>query len=124
MRKTQTWLKHDTIKALAKGLLLIFALQVTQFASAQGKAIELELQGALGVATSQYIISGIEDAAAQDAKLVIIRMDTPGGLVEPMRDIVSAILNSNVPVVTYVSPGGARADSAGTYILLASSTLR
>jgi membrane-bound serine protease (ClpP class) len=119
MRKTLTWLNRDAIKALAS-LLLIFALPLTQSASAQGKAVELQLQGALGVATSEYIIAGIEDAAAQDAKLVIIRMDTPGGLVEPMRNIVSAILNSDVPVVTYVSPGGARADSAGTYILLAS----
>ncbi|MEM7503630.1 MAG: nodulation protein NfeD [Pseudomonadota bacterium] len=87
---------------------------------AQGVAHELELEGALGVAKAEYLISGIESAADDGAKLVIIRMDTPGGLVEPMRDIVQAILNSRVPVVTYVSPGGARADSAGTYILLAS----
>lgn len=89
-------------------------------ASAQGNAIELEMQGALGVAKAEYLINGINDAADNGADLVIIRMDTPGGLVEPMRDIVQAILNSDVPVVTYVSPGGARADSAGTYILLAS----
>ena len=80
----------------------------------------LDLEGALGVATAEYIIGGIESAQEHDANIVIIRMDTPGGLVEPMRDIVSAILASNVPVATYVSPGGARADSAGTYILFAS----
>ena len=99
---------------------LLLSLAMAASAIAQERAVELELQGALGVATSQYITAGIEDAAANGAKLVIIRMDTPGGLVEPMRDIVAAILNSEVPVVTYVSPGGARADSAGTYILLAS----
>lgn len=104
---------------LTTALLLAF-LFTGAAASAQGTAIELELKGALGVATAQYIIAGIENAAEQNASVVIIRMDTPGGLVEPMRDIVSAILNSDVPVVTYVSPGGARADSAGTYILLAS----
>ena len=80
----------------------------------------LDLEGALGVAKAEYIIGGIEDAAERNAEIVILRMDTPGGLVEPMRDIIQTILNSEVPVVTYVSPGGARADSAGTYILLAS----
>lgn len=80
----------------------------------------LNLDGALGVATAEYIIGGIEEAESADANVVIIRMDTPGGLMEPMRDIVQAILGSTVPVATYVSPGGARADSAGTYILLAS----
>jgi len=87
---------------------------------ANGVAVLLDLDGALGVATAEYIIDGINDANAQNASLIIIRMDTPGGLMEPMRDIIQAILNSDVPVVTYVSPGGARADSAGTYILLAS----
>lgn len=89
-------------------------------ARADGVALQLDLEGALGVATAEYIVGGIEDAEKRNANLVIIRMDTPGGLVEPMRDIVQAILASEVPVATYVSPGGARADSAGTYILLAS----
>lgn len=88
--------------------------------AAAGTAVLLDLEGALGVATAEYIIDGIEDAEKNGASLVIIRMDTPGGLMEPMRDIVQSILGANIPVATYVSPGGARADSAGTYILLAS----
>jgi len=101
-------------------LLLFACLGAWLPAHADGRAVLLELQGPLGVATAEYLVSGIEDARTTDASLVIIRMDTPGGLVEPMRDIVQAILGSSVPVVTYVAPGGARADSAGTYILLAS----
>jgi len=89
-------------------------------AHAEEKVVVLELRGALGVATADYIISGIQHAEATGAKLVIIDMDTPGGLMSPMRDIIQAILNSSVPVATYVSPEGARADSAGAYILLAS----
>jgi membrane-bound serine protease (ClpP class) len=100
--------------------LILLVLAWTSGAQAAGTAIQIDLEGALGVATAEFIIDGIETAQAQDANLIIIRMDTPGGLVEPMRDIVQAILGSDVPVVTYVSPGGARADSAGTYILLAS----
>jgi len=92
----------------------------SQASHADGTVYELDLEGALGVATAEYIISGIEKANEDNANAVIIRMDTPGGLMEPMRDIIQAILASDVPVVTYVSPGGARADSAGTYILLAS----
>ncbi len=101
----------------------LFALSVlgsTPLAQAGGTAILLNLEGAIGVATAEYIIDGIEEAEDRGAELVIIRMDTPGGLVSPMRDIVKAILGSDVPVATYVSPAGARADSAGTYILLAS----
>jgi len=101
-------------------LLMIVSLLWAVPSLASGVAVQLELDGALGVATAEYIVDGIESANEQGAKLIIIRMDTPGGLMEPMRDIIQAILNSKVPVVTYVSPGGARADSAGTYILLAS----
>lgn len=101
-------------------LFALFALGLTPLAQADGTAILLDLEGAIGVATAEYIIDGIEEAEDRGAELVIIRMDTPGGLVNPMRDIVKAILGSDVPVATYVSPDGARADSAGTYILLAS----
>ena len=89
-------------------------------ATANGNVVELEIKGGIGVATAEYVIAGIEHAADTGAELVIINMDTPGGLMGPMRDIVQAILTSEVPVATYVSPAGARADSAGTYILLAS----
>ena len=108
---------NQTMKKLY-GALLLLLCSVSSLAD--GVAVELELDGALGVATAEYIIDGIHDAEDRNANLIIIRMDTPGGLMEPMRDIIQAILNSTVPVATYVAPGGARADSAGTYILLAS----
>ena len=108
------WLRHVLASIALAGLTL------STTARADGTAILLDLDGALGVATAEYIVGGIDDAQERDVNLIIIRMDTPGGLMEPMRDIVQSILGSSVPVVTYVSPGGARADSAGTYILLAS----
>jgi len=101
-------------------MVIVLVLAVAPLARASDVAITLDLEGAIGVATAEYIINGIEEAEARAATVVIIRMDTPGGLVNSMRDINSAILGATVPVVTYVSPAGARADSAGTYILLAS----
>ena len=80
----------------------------------------LEVKGAIGPATSHYVVRGIEGAQKSGARLVILEMDTPGGLDGAMRDIIRSILASNVPVATYVSPPGARAASAGTYILYAS----
>jgi membrane-bound serine protease (ClpP class) len=97
----------------------MIALSV-QPASASSQVVELQVTGGIGVATADYVVSGIEHAESIGAALVILNIDTPGGLVAPMRDIVQAILNSQVPVATYVTPAGARADSAGTYILLAS----
>ncbi|MEX1265749.1 MAG: hypothetical protein WEA08_02430, partial [Woeseia sp.] len=98
----------------------LFCLLFPHFTAAAGTVFQLDLEGPLGVATAEYIINGIDEANERNGKLVIIRMDTPGGLVDPTRDIVSRILSSEVPVATYVSPGGARAASAGTYIVLAS----
>ena len=98
----------------------LFWLLSAATATANGNVVELEVKGGIGVATADYIIAGIEHAEETGAELVIINIDTPGGLMAPMRDIVQAILTSDVPVATYVTPAGARADSAGTYILLAS----
>lgn len=95
-------------------------LSLSAIGAAETRVVMLEIDGAIGVATAEYLHSGIEHAESTEADLIILKMDTPGGLVSSMRDIVKDILGSSIPVVTYVSPAGARADSAGTYILLAS----
>jgi len=104
----------------ALATLLLIAIGSSFSAAKASQIVELEVKDGIGVATADYLISGIEHAEEINAELVIINMDTPGGLMKPMRDMVQKILASTVPVVTYVTPAGARADSAGTYILLAS----
>jgi membrane-bound serine protease (ClpP class) len=98
----------------------LFILLVHGASAADNKVVVLEIDGGIGVATAEYLTSGVRHAQEQNAELVIIDMDTPGGLMSPTRDIIQVILNSSVPVATFVTPAGARADSAGTYILLAS----
>lgn len=86
----------------------------------KSSAVLLEITGAIGPATTLYLRDGFEEADRRNARLIILQMDTPGGLDAAMRDIISQILRSPIPVLTYVSPSGARAASAGTYILYSS----
>ena len=100
-------------------LPVLLALLWSMLSAANAASIiELEIEGPIGVATADYVDAGIEHAIERGADLIIINIDTPGGLVKPMRTIVQSILASPIPVAVYVSPAGARADSAGTYILL------
>jgi len=101
-------------------LLLLLTLTYSVAHGAEGPAILLGIDGPIGPATSDFIERGLVTAAQRDAEIVIIEMDTPGGLDTSMRDIIKAIMSSPVPVATYVSPQGSRAASAGTYILYAS----
>jgi membrane-bound serine protease (ClpP class) len=80
----------------------------------------LTIDGAIGPASSHYVLRGLARAQEAGAAAVVLQMDTPGGLDTSMREIIRAILSSSVPVLSYVGPSGARAASAGTYILYAS----
>ncbi len=84
----------------------------------EGTVVELALDGVVDPFEASYLKSGIEDANAGGAAAVLVTIDTPGGLDSSMREITQAILDSDVPVICYVAPPGARAASAGTFVLL------
>jgi membrane-bound serine protease (ClpP class) len=101
---------------MAAGLLL----NVVSAGNANSHVTQLTIDGIIGPATDDYIERALVSAHESGAELVVIRMDTPGGLDTAMRGIIKNITNSPVPVASYVAPTGARAASAGTYILYAS----
>src|SRR5438477_3310425 len=84
-----------------------------------GMALAVSIDGAIGPATARYVKEALTAAADRRAEIVILRLNTPGGLVTSMREIIADVIASPVPVVGYVAPSGAHAASAGTYILYA-----
>ena len=103
-------------RAVAFALPFVFALAGGAFAQSVSA---IRVDGAINPAVADYIVKSIREAHAAGAPALVIELDTPGGLVSSTKDIVTAILNAELPVVVYVSPRGAWAASAGTFITLA-----
>jgi len=110
-------------QALRIAALIVSALFIvtTLADAAVRRAVVLEVNGVIGPGMADYVVREIEAATPEETGLIVLRIDTPGGLDTSMREIIRAMIASPVPVVVYVAPGGARAASAGTYITYAAA---
>jgi len=103
-------------KLLVISLLLIWPAN----AFGSGGIIVVKIEGAINPVVAEFVVNEIRSANTSSEELIVIRMDTPGGLDTSMRKIIKAIQSSKIPVASFVSPGGSRAASAGTFIAIAS----
>lgn len=109
-----------TVGLLAALLVVLAGFAFAQQADTGRRGYILTVDDAIGPATRDHIVRNITLAEKDGAEVVVLRLNTPGGLDASMRDIIQKILAAEVPVVTWVAPDGSRAASAGTYILYAS----
>lgn len=105
---------------LRKAAALFAGLMLFNAAAASPVAVVIPLNGAIGPASADFVVRALARAVEVRAQLAILEIDTPGGLDQSMRSIIKAILASPIPVAAFIAPGGARAASAGTYIVYAS----
>ncbi len=118
---------HLSVRRVFLALLFVLAALAGAMAQRSGRgaplhpAVLAEATGVIGPASALYIQDAVDEARKRQAEVLILRLDTPGGLLTSTREIVQTILASPVPVIGYVAPGGAHAASAGTYILYATS---
>ncbi|TFH00868.1 MAG: nodulation protein NfeD [Calditrichales bacterium] len=103
-----------------KNKILTWVLLLFSLVFSETKIVhKITINGVINPVASEYIMEAIERAEAAGAEMIIIEMDTPGGLMVSMHDIVKKILGADVPVAVYVSPPGSRAGSAGVFITMA-----
>lgn len=112
------WLKRFFLVLCA--LCGAAALAQESRSPAPERVLVIEMEGVIGPASAHFMARAVEEAESRGAGALLVQLDTPGGLSESMRDIIQSILGSPTPVIVHVSPSGARAASAGTYILYAS----
>ena len=103
-----------------KRILFLLFMSFLPLLASTSTIIKLEIKGAIGPASSIYLKEGMEAALHHHAQIILIELDTPGGLSSSMREMIQEITNSTLPIIIYVSPKGAHAASAGTYLLYAS----
>jgi membrane-bound serine protease (ClpP class) len=115
-RRLRTWACSALVVAGAAAVIAPALGQTAPSGQSTGIAYSIQLQATIDPATQKWISSALDDAKAKGAKIVIIRLDTPGGLSDSMRSIIQDMAAAPMPVVVYVSPNGARAGSAGAYI--------
>ena len=113
-------MKRKNLKIILLLLLVVAILSWNSFVAAQEKVVIGKLEGVINPVTEQFVVRLIEEGEKEEAQAILILLDTPGGLEESMRNIVKAILQSPLPVITYVYPPGSRAASAGSFIVMAS----
>jgi membrane-bound serine protease (ClpP class) len=107
------------MRAIPAVLILLFALSACAGAASIAPVWVLHIDGQIDPATAGYLKQGIADAQDAAAQAVLVTMDTPGGSMSSMQDIIKAFFAAKVPIIVYVSPNGATAGSAGTFITMA-----